>query len=146
MKKTESKITLTFVIFFVAGFILYGIYNSATLGRKFFSIDVLANAILVSLVYLLFVWLETRKHRQLAALGIVAVCALVVFSTGSNDMAWRWKDTILVIYMVAEYIVALYYARCLIKEDIARKKRFITKVVLKLQEKPKESDIDIDLD
>lgn len=111
MKRMESKIVLTFAIMFVVGFIINGLYSVISLGESFFSFGIMAKGMLTALMYLMYVWIYTRRHRTLAVMGVVSIALMVMFAGFSSEgvantfSGWVWKDTVMsVVYVVAAFI------------------------------------------
>ena len=123
MKRMESKIALTFVIMFVAGVIINGLYSVISLGESFFSFNVMELAMFNALFYLGYIWLNTRRHKLLAHLGLWSIVLFVIFVSCSSDgnagafSSWNWRDTILIIYFLVAYMIADYQGKKLLEED-----------------------------
>lgn len=63
MKRMELKITLTFAIMFVVGVVISGIYSVVSNQSGFFTVEVMADGLFTALVYLGYVWINTRRHQ-----------------------------------------------------------------------------------
>ena len=146
MKRMELKITLTFAIMFVVGFIINGLYSVISLGESFFSFGVTANAIFVALVYLFYIWLYTRRHRLLSLIGVCCIGLMILFIGFSSEgvansfSGWDWKDTVMIIYCVA-FFIADHQADKLLEES---KETVNIKLTLKGDIKPEDAEITID--
>ena len=128
MKKMESKIALTFVIVFVVGIIINGLYNVISMNASFFSFEVLVIAMLSALVYMLYIWIFTRRHKTLALIGVSSSGLLfLLLGCSFNDVALSfesiatsfgtWRDIVMIIYFAIVSFIAEYQAKKLLKED-----------------------------
>lgn len=124
MKRMELKISLTFAIMFAIGIIISGIYSVTAMDSSFFTWGVLAEALSYSLVFLMFIWLSTRRHPLLAGLGLLSIgvflLAIVFYFDGASEAVydgWNWKDTISGLYCIIAFIIASYQGNKLLKED-----------------------------
>ena len=114
MKKIESQITLTFVIMFIVGFIVNGLLDVIYLGKNFFSFGVMSKAILTALIYLMYVWIYTRRYIKLVFLGIFGICFMLMFAffslEGVTFSDWVLKDTVTIIVRAVIYLFASFIA------------------------------------
>lgn len=147
MKRMESKIVLTFAIMFVVGFIVNGLYSVISLGESFFSFGIMAKGMLTALMYLMYVWVYTRRHRTLAVMGVVSIALMVMFAGFSSEgvantfSGWVWKDTVMtVVYVVAAFI-ADHQADKLLEES---KEHVNIKLTLKGDIKPEDVEVSLD--
>lgn len=130
MKKMELKIILTFALMFCISLIINGIYNLISLDASFFSFEALSIAMLSALVYLVYIWSYTRRHKTLALIGISCSGLLLLFLSCSANGApvsfegiatsfggWDWRAIVMIIYFVIAAFIADYQAEKLLKED-----------------------------
>ena len=123
MKRMELKISLTFAIMFVIGVVINGIYSVTALASSFFTFDVLASGLLGAMFFLLYIWINTRRHQLLARLGLFSIIVLLSFIIFSSEgvsgtfSGWNWKDTISCVYYIVAYIISIHQGEELLKED-----------------------------
>ena len=123
MKRMEIKITVTFAIMFVVGVIINGIYDVISTNSNFFTFEVVAKGFVMALVYLAYIWINTRRHQMLVNLGIFSCCCLVLMLKRNSFeelvvSGWNWYSTILCIYFVVAYPIARYQGKKLLIEDL----------------------------
>lgn len=147
MKRMESKIALTFVIMFVVGFIVNGLYSVISLGENFFSFGVMTKGMFTALMYLMYVWIYTRRHRMLAVMGVVGIVLMIMFGEFSSEgiantfSVWVWKDTVMMIVYLAAAFIADYQADKLLEED---KEQVNIKLTIKGDIKPEDVEVSLD--
>lgn len=123
MKRMELKITLTFAIMFVVGVIISGIESVVSKQSVFFTFEVMADGLFTALVYLGYIWINTRRHQLLTYLGVLGIGFMVMFAAFSSEgvsgafSGWNWKDTIMCIYYIVVYQIASYQGKKLLEED-----------------------------
>lgn len=123
MKRMELKITLTFVIMFVVGVIISGIDSVVSKQSGFFTFDVMTEGLITALVYLGYIWINTRRHQLLACIGVLGIGSMVIFAVFSSEgvsnafSGWDWKATIMCIYYIVAYQIASYQGKKLLEED-----------------------------
>lgn len=123
MKRMELKITLTFAIMFVVSFIINGIHSVITMESNFFTFEVTANALIAAIVYLGYIWINSRRHQLLTLIGVLAICFLVIFIEFSSEgvagsfSGWDWKATVMCFYYIIAFQIAKYQGEKLIEED-----------------------------
>lgn len=124
MKRMESKIALTYVIMFVLAVIINGIYSVVSSHSGFFTLEVIANGLFTALVYLAYIWINTRRHRVLTFIGVVSIGLLsfifvVLFSEEflGKFSDWNWKSGIMVIYYIIASQISSYQSKKLLEED-----------------------------
>lgn len=131
MKRMESKIALTFAIMFIVGVIINGIYMAIFDDLNPITVkEVLVLGLFMALLYIVFVWINTRRHQMLILIGVTC-CALVavlclsslvggagvVFSSFSNN----WKQCMIWgIYGIISSQIASYQGRKLLEEKWRR--------------------------
>ena len=74
--KMEKKMTLTFAIMFVI-MVAVNCIQRLVLGEEIFTSLMWFEALFCAFCYLVYIWIETRKHKKLALLAIIVVVALV---------------------------------------------------------------------
>ena len=147
MKRMELKITLTFAIMFVVGVIINGLYSVISLGESFFSFVVMASAMLSALFYLVYIWINTRRHKYIALLGLFCIGLFVIFASYSSEgsagafSSWNWKDTVMIVYYVISYEIACWQGKKLLEED---KESISINVTLKGDIKPEDVEVTIE--
>lgn len=85
MKRMELKITLTFAIMFVVGVVISGIYSVVSNQSGFFTVEVMADGLFTALVYLGYVWINTRRHQLLVCLGVACIGFMFLFVLFSSE-------------------------------------------------------------
>ena len=147
MKRMESKIALTFAIMFVVGFIVNGLYSVISLGENFFSFGVMAKGMLTALMYLMYVWVYTRRHRTLAVMGVVGIALMIMFAGFSSEgvantfSGWVWKDTVMMVVYLAAAFIADHQADKLLEES---KEQVNIKLTIKGDIKPEDVEVSLD--
>ena len=114
-KRMELQITMTFVIMFIVGVIIFGIH-SIIQDSNFLNFEVMTEASLSALIYLIYIWIYTRKHQILASIGFLSVFLTVVFAyvaaTGETGiLSWNWYDVIMILYFVVASSIAKYQGK-----------------------------------
>lgn len=123
MKRMELKITLTFAIMFVVGVIISGIYSVISKQSGFFTFEVMADGLFTALVYLGYIWINTRRHQLLTYLGVLGIAFMVLLAGFSSEgvsgvfNSWNWKNTIMCIYYFVAFQIASYQGSRLLEED-----------------------------
>ena len=123
MKRMELKITLTFAIMFVVGVVISGIYSVVSNQSGFFTVEVMADGLFTALVYLGYVWINTRRHQLLTCLGVACIGFMFLFVLFSSEgvsgafSGWNWKDTVMCVYYIVSYQIASYQGKKLLEED-----------------------------
>ena len=123
MKRMELKISLTFAIMFVIGVVINGIYSVTAMDSSFFTFDVVASGLLYAMFFLLYIYINTRRHQLLAWLGLLSISGLLLLIIFSSEgvsgtfSGWNWKDTISCVYYIIAYIIASHQGEELLKED-----------------------------
>lgn len=123
MKRMELEITLTFIIMSIVGIIINGFYFGIAMNSNFLNFDAIAYGIAMALVYLVCIWIFTRRHQWLALLGFLSFCLmlmLIAFSSGgvaifSNYSNWYY--ICLFIYFIITCQIAKYHGQKLLEED-----------------------------
>lgn len=147
MKRMESKIALTFAIMFVVGFIVNGLYSVISLGESFFSFGVMAKGMMVALIYLMYVWIYTRRHRKLAVMGVLGIAFMIMFAGFASEgvantfSGWVWKDTVMTVVYLAEAFIADHQADKLLEES---KEQVNINVTIKGDIKPEDVEVSLD--
>lgn len=123
MKQMEIKITVTFAIMFVVGIIINGIYDVTSTNSNFFTLEVVAKGFVMALIYLAYIWINTRRHQMLATLGIFSCCCLALMLKRNSFeelvfSGWNWYSTIVCIYYVIAYPIARYQGEKLLIEGL----------------------------
>lgn len=84
--KMETKITLTFMIMFVVSVIISGIQEVVVWGKNFFTLGMWTDALFCASIYLIYIWINTRKHKRLANLAFfVALILMLLFTITIGD-------------------------------------------------------------
>ena len=123
MKRMELHITITFAIMFVVGVIINGLYSVISMKSNFFTFEVMAKGVIAALVYLVYVWISTRRHKLLACIGVIGIGLVVIFASFSSEgvvgtySSWNWKETVMLICYVIAFQIAKYQSKKLIEED-----------------------------
>ena len=123
MKRMELKITLTFAIIFVVGVIIRGIYSVISKQSSFFTFEVMADGLFTALVYLGYIWINTRRHQLLTFLEVLSIAFMVLLVGFSSERisgvfnSWNWKNTIMCIYCIVTFLIASYQGSRLLEED-----------------------------
>ena len=112
MKKIGLRIALTFAVMFIIAFIIDGLYRSISLGESFFSLETAISAIVSASMYLMYLWISTRRYKLLTYLGVAAIVFLIIcfefYSEGVVDVSidWVWKDTVKMVYYAIAFVIA----------------------------------------
>ena len=123
MKRMELHITITFAIMFVVGVIINGLYSVISIKSNFFTFEVMTKGVIAALVYLGYVWINTRKHKLLADIGVIGIALVYLFASFSSEgvvgtySSWNWKETVMLICYVIAFQIANYQSKKLIEED-----------------------------
>ena len=123
MKRMELKISLTFAIMFVIGVVINGIYSVTSMDSIFFTFDVVASGLLYAMFFLLYIYINTRRHQLLAWLGLLSISVLLLLIIFSSEgvsgtfSGWNWKNTISCVCYIVAYIIASHQGEELLKED-----------------------------
>lgn len=147
MKRMELKITLTFAIMFVVGVIINGLHSVISMDSNFFTFAVMANAMVAALVYLGYVWINTRRHKLLTLIGVLGIGLMVLFASFSSDgvtgtfSSWNWKDTVMIVYYFIAYEIASRQGEKLLEED---RETINLNINLKGEIKPEDVEVSID--
>ena len=153
MKRMESKIALTFAIMFAITFIVNGLYSVVSLGESFFSIGAMIAGMRVALFYLTWIWVDTRRYKLLAAIGVLSITLMTEFvfaELASEDIvntvnSWMWKGTAMIIVYLIVCVVAVfiadYQADKLLKESIEQ-----VNIELTIKGGIKPEDVEVKLD
>lgn len=147
MKKMEFEIFETSILVFVVGTLLGGIYSIVFGKGSFFYLEVIMDAIFVTLFYLWCIWMNTRRHQLLTCLGSLLVTLYILLTVchmeenvdlfGELD----WKATILrvIAYMVLFWI-SVKQADELMEEDSEK-----VNVIINVKGTIRPEDIDVDI-
>lgn len=114
MKRMEKQIAITYAIMFVVGFIINWLYSVISMDSNFFNLEVASSAIWVAFIYLIYVWLFTRKSFPLAFIGLLSVILIAAI----NDIPYygiatqimqgfHWNTTILFICVSLSVLITL---------------------------------------
>lgn len=120
MKRMELQITITFAIMFVVGVIIRGLYSVISMKSNFFTFEVMAEGLIAALVYLGYVWMQTRKHKLLTITGVSGMALFVFFSfegVAGFFSDWNWSETVMCVYYVIAFQIAGYQGKKLLEED-----------------------------
>lgn len=124
MKKMEMKAIATFMLVYVIGVLIMGLYSVTQMQSKFFNYEVFGSSIIFPVIYFLFLWINTRKYKLLALTGVFNIGLLfflVAYSLTEErlqveQISCNWIDIIIAIYMIIIYGVSRYQGEKLIKE------------------------------
>lgn len=125
--KMESKITLTFMIMFAISVIISGINSVVVEGKGFFTFQMWADAIFYAFVYLIYIWINTRKHKTLAWLGLFVILTLIgiYFLTIAEAISVTSTATVTdtgLVFSIDKFIIfVLRCTYCFIAYGIARR-------------------------
>jgi len=121
MKKMELKIAFTFAIVLSLGIIINGMYDLIR-GRRFFSFNALSTGLILAIIYLGFIWINTRRYKLLTLIGIISIGIIVSYMIFSIDgitgivNSWTAKETIMFVFCAIFYFVAANQAEQLEKQ------------------------------
>lgn len=124
MKQTEKKISITFMMIFFVQLIIGGIYDKCIMNSKFISRLGIAVALAYAIVYLVFIWINTRRHKSLANLAFLAINILVILLANSKGNlieefveigAFNIINAVIVAFPIAA--LSLKHAKELLEED-----------------------------
>ena len=124
MKKMEMKAIATFMLVYVIGVLIMGLYSVTQMQSKFFNYEVFGSSIIFPVIYFLFLWINTRKYKLLALTGVFNIGLLLFLVTYSlteerlqvEQISCNWIDIIIAIYIIIIYGVSRYQGEKLIKE------------------------------
>ena len=123
MKRMELEITLTFIIMSIVGIIINGFCFGIAMNSNFLNFDAIAYGIAMALVYLVFIWIFTRRHQWLASLGFFSFCLMLMLIAFSScgvailSNYSNWYYICLFIYFIITGQIAKYHGQKLLEED-----------------------------
>ena len=122
----KSRIAITFVIMFVVGVLINGLNNIISLKVDFVTFDALADATLMALFYLMYIWMYTRKHQMLVFSGLTGVLIFLIFFVYTAGAADELISSLnlfyfikLIYYCIAASIANYQANQLLIEDDIS---------------------------
>ena len=123
MKRMELEIALTFAVMLVISFVINGIYSVLAMNSNFVTFKVMAIALSDALFYLGFIWINTRRHQLLTAIGVLAISFMCLFISFSSEGVaglfndWDWKAIVMFIYYMIAVLIATHQGKELLEED-----------------------------
>lgn len=119
--KMETKIAITFFVMFIAGVVINGIYSVVSMNSGFFTLDVLTYGLIFAMIYLFYIWVETRKHKMLSLIGVGCIFLIMTFATipytEKSNFNWNWFQIIELIWCFVSAGIASYQSEKLLKEE-----------------------------
>ena len=123
MKRMESRIVITFAIMFVVGVCLSGLYSVISMQSNFFTFAVIAKGLIDALMYLIYVWMNSRRHKVLAYIGFFGLGFVILFISFSSEGVagtfsnWNWYNTVMCVEYSVAFLIAIYQGEKLLEED-----------------------------
>ena len=121
--KMKTKIALTFCLTTILEIIIEGFYNVISNNGSFITNDIWALSFTWSWVYLLYICLETKRHKLLILIGLFEVGVMICSIRGAlvgPFSGWYWNDTVRVIYYFGIYHIARYQTKSLPKNQMMK--------------------------
>lgn len=125
MKRMRLQVAVTFFILFVIASIISGIYNVVSM-KNFFTLQVIEEGIFAAIVYLIYLWLSTRRNKLKAYIcfvifGILLLLLIVAFSHWGVDnilSSWNWKNSVMIVYYTISFRIAEEQGKELLEEEM----------------------------
>ena len=121
MKRMKFYIMATCLGIMIGILIITGLYNIIFLNTNFFTYEGIVEAVLAPLVYLFFVWIETRPGNKLLTyivlfmILLLAICAIGEKTNIFDSLSWR--STGIFIFGMLSSKCANYQSELLLKEE-----------------------------
>ena len=112
MKEMKRQIISTCLIVSIIGTIISGCYNVISLHKQFFTLGVLADGVMVALVYLIYLWINMRKNKTLVYVIICLFFILVLIvslfdrNAAKEIYTFSWKEAAMVALYSISYGIA----------------------------------------
>lgn len=117
-KKMELKISLTFVIIFLIGSIISGLYCVIAIDSSFLSYGTISNGLFYALAFLYVVWNVKARHPILRIVGIIGgllysylvIMELTSLNIGNGielGLEWSWSRLILTLLLELPIILLI---------------------------------------
>ena len=131
----EENIAATFLIMLSIALIIMGICNIVMTGSYSIA-ERTEEAIALAMIYLLVIWMNTRRHKILAGISVMGI-GMIIFLNGfvqGYTLNWQWGYIIIAAFVVMEFIVAMKQSGELLEEESQCNTEIIT-IIFTLDDK-----------